>query len=86
MSKKLSERIGWFVETLTEDGENADVFSVEWLTRLRDDIAMLEKRHAKLLDLLIDADCDCDVDEACTRCKVLNTYEPGLSAVGYFNR
>ena len=42
--RPLSERIGWFVKTLTEDGENADVFSVEWLTKLRDEIATLEGR------------------------------------------
>ena len=48
---------------------------------LLETIDLFRNRHRKLLGIVINTECECDLDEPCVRCTILNEYYPGASSM-----
>jgi hypothetical protein len=57
------------------DGEDIDI------AELLATIDLFRNRHRKLLAIVIDQECECDLDEPCVRCTILNQYYPGAASM-----
>ena len=78
MSKRISEKI------MARHGSGEEFDIGDLLDMLDDYEAKLNRKRQelrKLLGIVLAIECECDLDEPCVRCTILDDFYPGASSM-----
>ena len=77
--KKTSELL---VAEWERTGQGADIGDMlDLIDTAEDELKAKRKEMRRLLKIIIDTECECDLNEPCVRCTILNSWYPGASSM-----